>query len=588
MKLAVAAGILAQTLPVLSEKAVGLIIGQEKKFDLASILASIPREADGSLPHGKARRAHGGRRTQASSFQKQLQGKKTGLLMNMPIAVEDVKPCNPSSKDPDVGILSCGKGKFCEQDENLFLGGKCAPRMVPEGNSIGKSKAFASFGKGGILQNIREAANKAVEGTVECDPAGSADVGILSCGEGKQCLPSTASSMGGFCAPEASSRQLNHLTSEAGICDPTHPDYMYYDCDCSGFDNATGTGDVPCTVFEDYCLGLTYSGCADTCVTRTVDYSFSNFTSPSYSFCFAFETPYAQKVCFEEFFDTDTCAITFNDAPCTTCEFAADGNYTSITFDCVNAGGIAGTTEYGLTELLPIVGACYEETDNPACTLCADSTQFNPYAYDTVVEVPALGAFTCETLFYSSYYYSRIAEAYCPAISAAAAESCCQFYCDLCGTGSYIPTTNWDIELDVPIAGYEGTTCGSLVYAAYFNFTIAADTCPSAGSIAGPCCDVYEISCDLCDGGDLDPTATVTVDGEDIPCQLVTTFVNETDCEDAKALVADTCCIASAPSPSAGPDASPGSPAGAAGLLSTRNLASMVGLAAAAVAFVMN
>jgi hypothetical protein len=604
MKLAVAAGILAQTLPVISEKAVDLLngVGQEKKFDLASILASLPREqvpVDGLYRYGKQRRDRGGRRTQAS-LQKQLQGKKTGPLMSKPLFPENEKPCNPSSKDADVGILSCGKGKYCEEDETVFLGGKCTSRVAPEGNSLGMSKtALASFGKGGILKNIREAANKAAaaKGTLECDPStgNSVDVGILSCGEGKQCLPSPDSSRGGFCAPEApASRQLYHLTAEAGLCDPTHPDYLTYDCDCTGFDNATGTGDIPCTVIEDYCLGLVYTGCADTCLTRTVGYTFDNFTSPGYSFCFDFSTPYAQKICFEEFFETDTCEVSFNDQPCTSCELVGTGNSSAIAFDCVNAGGNEGSTEYGLAELLPIIDTCYIPGYNEECTLCPESTAFNFYSYDTVVDIPELGEFNCRQLYYSSYQYYGISEGYCPAVAAATADACCSFYCELCDPGSSIPESNYEIELNVPVAGYEGLTCGGLAYASYYNYTISRDTCPSAASIAEPCCEAFEIACDLCEGGgDLNPTATFPIEGNEIPCIVLAVNLNSTDCDVVRPLVAETCCVlpvpdTAAPTPVPEPEPTRAPSGAAAGLLSTRTLASMVGLVAAAVAFAMN
>ena len=48
------------------------------------------------------------------------------------------KPCDPTSRDPDIGILSCGSSWYCKQSTNSTLGGVCA--------EIGHDRALVSPG----------------------------------------------------------------------------------------------------------------------------------------------------------------------------------------------------------------------------------------------------------------------------------------------------------------------------------------------------------------------------------------------------------------------------------------------------------
>jgi hypothetical protein len=44
---------------------------------------------------------------------------------------EDV-PCKPTSSNPDVGILSCGMGKYCSESADYDLGGVCVDSSMME------------------------------------------------------------------------------------------------------------------------------------------------------------------------------------------------------------------------------------------------------------------------------------------------------------------------------------------------------------------------------------------------------------------------------------------------------------------------
>lgn len=502
MKFALAAGILAKTLPiVLSENeavdhlTIQQLVGQEPKIeDLASILTRGQHHGNKNLRAA----ANGGRSNQARgrSF---LQGsnsnsnkdEKTGHLMNEAVvnnedsATNKNKPCNPISKDPDVGILSCGKGMYCKEDETSSLGGECAPAQGPMfgdspllfgGGTLQKEQHRAvarrrlgrnklnHVHKSSILRNRPEESHD----VVECDPLAEvvdADVGILrmrSCEEGQVCLPSKASSMGGACylLPEDySSRMLDE--EEAGVCPywNYYPGNCDYDCyggcavNCTGFDRDTGNGVITWQTSAEYCLGIyRYPGCGDRCLTVSTVITYTDFLASSSYTCNDFSKPYAHKRCYEENFETETCTYFIDGVACDSCEVVSDAVYlpvyygeggyngtstacTSLRFDCGNTGGGAGHTFwFDGFQFAPIIESCYQPGPHPVCILCPEEgTVFNNDTYYDRIEVPGIpgvplewgGTFYCAGLYYLSYDSQSVMEDYCPAISAATADGCC-------------------------------------------------------------------------------------------------------------------------------------------------------------------
>lgn len=575
MKLAIATGILAQALPTLSQKNAELL-SPESRGSLAKIISSNDKDSHVSLVKGKNRRR---------AVLKTLPSTRRGLLTNQERRVNKqatTKYCNPVSEDPDVGILSCGPGMFCQPNKDSLLGGRCE---FNEGHNMGLRKGGNVYGKDGLLKNINSKAGSfnGVAPTVECDPSTAADTGILSCGDGEHCVASSLSVLGGYCMQSSESRQLNHLSTEVAICDPSSGLSERYNCDCSGFDNITGTGDVPCTVFEDYCLGLLYAGCGAACVSRVVTYSFVNFTAPVFGYCVSFKTPYEQRVCVEETLATKTCFITVNDQPCNSCSMETGGNLTSVSFDCTNVGGITGSTAESLTQLIPILNSCYTPTAAGDCTLCAaDSTVLDPNSYSAQVSVPNLGNFSCYNLYYAAYAFVSINEDYCPAVSAAAAGACCTAICELCGTGDYIPTEKYNTPLNIPLTGYESATCGDLYMAAYSNFSITTDLCPSAASVAqSTCCAPYsQENCDICNGEALvNPDAIVTIYGYDLPCDSLKTLLNETECAVAQPKFAATCCGTANDGTASTSAPGPSNTSSSSTFAVAKNIVSMIGVA---------
>jgi hypothetical protein len=105
MKFIIAASIVAQSLPVLSEKVSSKLLTQAEQPELLSqFIAKI----------AKLRLAG------KTAFRSSLAGARlSGATLEIP------KDCDPSSEDPDVGILSCDVGYECVSDDASGVGGVC-------------------------------------------------------------------------------------------------------------------------------------------------------------------------------------------------------------------------------------------------------------------------------------------------------------------------------------------------------------------------------------------------------------------------------------------------------------------------------
>ena len=167
MKFAVAAAILAQTLPIASERVSSSTLGTQDlhvDFSLQQDLDSVTLQRDDSSnPHPP---------------------QYIGLLKNTPLA--QTKKCDPSSDDLDIGILSCGIGYYCKSDVSSILGGSCSP-----GATVRNIK--------GPINNALRTRNTLVDELArECDPA--ADVGVLGlCSDDQECVVDPSFSLGGHC-----------------------------------------------------------------------------------------------------------------------------------------------------------------------------------------------------------------------------------------------------------------------------------------------------------------------------------------------------------------------------------------------------
>jgi hypothetical protein len=104
MKFFIAAGILAQTLPVISEKVSTNVAAEGNSAEFARFVVATLRAAE-------------------SNSEDEFVAPALESLKSSPL---DLKSCDPTSDDPDVGILSCDVGYDCVVDESSILGGVCA------------------------------------------------------------------------------------------------------------------------------------------------------------------------------------------------------------------------------------------------------------------------------------------------------------------------------------------------------------------------------------------------------------------------------------------------------------------------------
>jgi len=321
--------------------------------------------------------------------------------------------CHPSSDDPDTGVLSCPSGYHCEPVLDSYLDGECIPMGGVGGGDDPTTTTTTTTSTNGRRWNF---------------------------GGTKTSSLSSSSSLMASRHQHHHRRHLVFSADDAGVCIPGHPYFQTNDCDCSNFDNVTGTGTVPCIDFSNRCLGDIYPGCDDTCITRTLEYDFTNFVSPSYINCFIATSPYYQKVCFEEQFADATCTLALNGDACTTCTIIPNGDNSFLEFDCTNVGGQKGTTAKDNTELLPILQACGQLD---YCNLCGPGEYVDPNNYGIILTttLPGYGVTTCEGLTYPAYQNTTIDGQTCAIMADAVQEGgCCTqtvleptYYCTFCG-----------------------------------------------------------------------------------------------------------------------------------------------------------
>ena len=160
--------------------------------------------------------------------------------------------------------------------------------------------------------------------------------------------------------------------------------------------------------------------------------------------------------------------------------------------------------------------------DNGFCLLCDFGRLASETKYENVVEdvESGYGGKTCGDVVAAAYIDLTIDSDRCPAVTKAAQEAgCCSLMCDLCSIGKWIPKENRNFTVNVPMAGYENATCGTLFLAAYWYGSVDLKNCPLVGQAAkdAGCCAPY--GCFTCG-------ARSSIDGD---------FSDETNCADLRA-----------------------------------------------------
>jgi hypothetical protein len=289
----------------------------------------------------------------------------------------------------------------------------------------------------------------------ECDPYkgstydSTADVGILSCGQGRYCLESSLvstaeapieSSLGGVCVDMPAESTVGLLDSmmlstdrqgsrNLQANDTTIIDDMYeicygnftspgVSCDCQGVDVAGYTGSLSCAA-EEICRDLSNFCGYNTTFCYSVTYSLSAsapYTGEfltQYQFTLPNPFEYQYGVAYNGSPEAESCTISFDGTQCSSCEFTEvlyDGEtepLDCIAFDCTNTNLDLEATlcEYSIVDLLIADYLVYGALPCPdGCNLCGEggymTDTYNNVTFPTgesyncrAVEVAALGGY---------------------------------------------------------------------------------------------------------------------------------------------------------------------------------------------------
>ncbi len=306
------------------------------------------------------------------------------------------------------------------------------------------SKTRALHARRSLVKQSRRARNVAgvLENLALCDPAGTdADTGILSCGEGRTCVPNLGSELGGICIPRlplkdqsATKEDMSglllgqphwtkHVTTvptDLVQCDPTVVDIGILACEegkickkdkaseLGGFcltvpsysrqletvalcDSASPdfnafcdcTGLEPTSGTGDIVCLLAYNyrpiGCDDLIYSAVATYTYQQSYLIYDAYCLVVTSPYYQTLC--QFYDSqsDSCLLDLNDQPCNTC---------SVSFyDCSNVQG--GASGVFLDEVLPIFSQCSTVVNVPTASP-SQSLQEPNFPSETTGTVPTV------------------------------------------------------------------------------------------------------------------------------------------------------------------------------------------------------
>ncbi len=560
MKLAIATSILVQALPVVSETKLSAWLGSRNGRKLKSGEEFHLAGAVDKVTSLKTRKRVNARDDKIKS---KRAGRSARILANQPVASSDVKEesaaiCDPSSMDPDVGVLSCRSGGVCTPSMKSVLGGICTPKKRSRMNSsshqkvasqVAKAKKVASLGR--RLKN--EGGNN---DSLHCDPwSSNPDTGVLSCKEGRDCKPSKNSPLGGECllpsgildgTPKTSrfafpnkqevlrniriSRSQNK--SSPIECDPTVADIGILPC----------SSDASCVKSNDAKMG----GFCETSMThRRTSMAYDGPSSlcegPSH------EATYFSCKCDD--FDSTTKSGSF------TCTYKKERCYGSMYYGCYATCATRSFTQVFENDTYASYKSCINFSTPRAESFCRS------YRNDRANCEIEFNGETCNSCSYEQYYLNFD----CSNISGGPVLSGDEWYiaslpiiqecfkpvdgeyCNLCGDDMFIPSTNG--YKPIPLSGFGDTlTCYGLREAQWSD-QISTDKCTEASAVAQASCCVYR--CNFCGYGGIIPykndATLVTISGEETTCGALQALASnysipKDQCDSVYEAVANACC----------------------------------------------
>ena len=317
---------------------------------------------------------------------------KRGVLRNL--LVQSQSSSSRGECDPDVGLLACGFGQFCQSSAESSRGGLCRP--IPD----------ASFARG-------------LQGT-EAPQSGTVPPDCTDC-----------------------------LSGPGVYCDAASPFYGRLACECDDWTVANRTGTIDCVLTENLCN----ANCTESPATcYSVDFNYvTDRAGSSYQYCYNFVSPIEQTFCFG-FTNDQTCFIAIDGTSCNSCnttyQLNCEGDCFSepcAVFDCENVG--LGSGNSCLDKVIPpAYYQCWLDINdkpvNSECSLCPNSA--GVLQPEKLVNLPKYGTFNCS-------YLERVASEglwttqRCSYTSLLAENICCssisaQFQCNICGEEDHVVT----------------------------------------------------------------------------------------------------------------------------------------------------
>lgn len=174
MRLDVAVGVLAHTLPLVAESSLMSISHGRKRRENSFQPVNAPRSGHHEAKP-QARNADRNVLLETKPRGKQDDANDKSVSETSKPPNENATECNPRSNNPDVGIFSCGTGNHCIQDDDSGLGGFCV--------------AYEQAQKHAMMHRSLQDGGLCTDPYLECDCDGFENgVGTYVCASSGECV----------------------------------------------------------------------------------------------------------------------------------------------------------------------------------------------------------------------------------------------------------------------------------------------------------------------------------------------------------------------------------------------------------------
>ncbi len=322
--------------------------------------------------------------------------------------------------NPDVGLLACGFGQFCDGSLDSALGGTCVslPRF--------ERRLQTDFGQANASVAPSDPTDSEISSPITSSPV---------TGNTSQTISPTL----------GNATDVSPASGPWVYCDPSSPFYGNLECECQEWSIENQTGSIICKLKPETCD----EECENTCY--SIDFHYiSNGSDFSYRYCYQFVQPIEQQFCFG-YSNDRTCLLSLDDTICSSCytSYRLNCNYGSCysqacsNFDCENAALGQGNSCYDPV-VPPAFYDCYRELNDlyPSCALCSSDDIDYPEEY---LDLPGYGSFNCSYID-SLARIGLLNPQQCTYATVLSATTCCQrddvpvFKCNLCGQESHVIT----------------------------------------------------------------------------------------------------------------------------------------------------